>query len=268
MPDFAQSLFPTIESVMDLARTIVNDMFPGANGSNGRILTDTALFTIPMLNSALRTVQRKLRIEGVTFPTKDNYIMYNVTPVQSVSPNVQVYIGYNGYFDGSQMHATPTLPTDMMQPYEVSEQNAGSNLPFQPMGQPDGGIGSNMQGPWMSIWEWRNYGIYMPGSTQVKNLQLRYKSTQMPLDVPAEDFATTAINIIDSEEALAYHIAMMYAEARGSSQVESAMAKRDDAISDMASEYVRRSQTINYRRAAYGGGGSNGSGTGATGYQG
>jgi hypothetical protein len=222
-----------------------------------------------MLNSALRTLLRKLRIEGVTFPTKDNFVLYGVTPVQTVSPNVEIYIGYNGYFDGSQMHPTPSLPTDMMQPYEVSEQDAGSNLSFCPMSQPEGGIRSTFQGPYMGSWEWRNYGIYMPGSTQTKNLRLRYKSTQMPLDVPPENFATTAINVIDCEDALAYHIAMMYAEARGADAVESLEKKRNEAIDDMASEWVRRSQTISYRRGAYGGDSRGSSGNvGSTGWQG
>lgn len=268
MPDFAQSLFPTIETVLNLWRTIINDTFPGVNGTTGRIATDSAPFTIPTLNRALRLLLRKLRNEGVTFPTKDNYIMYNVTPVQTVSPNVQVYIGYNGYFDGSQMHPTPTLPTDMMQPYEVSEQNVGSNLPFQPMCQPQGGLGSCSQGPWMGSWEWRNYGIYMPGSNLAKNLQLRYKSTQMPLDVPPASFSTTAINIIDCEDPIAYEMAAIYAEARGAAAVESLRQQRDDAIFDMANEYVRRSQTINYRRQAYGGGSGGYWGSGATGFQG
>jgi hypothetical protein len=269
MPDFAQSLFPTIESVLTLVRTIVNDTFPGIAGAQGRIYTDSAPFVIPSLNRALRLLMRKLRNEGVTFPTKDNYIMYGVTPPQNPGPNTQVYIGYNGYFDGSQMFPTPKLPSDMMQPYEVSEQTTGSNLSFQPMAQPQGGLCCSNQGPYMGSWEWRDYGIYMPGSTVTKNLRLRYKSTQMPLDVPVADFATTAINIIDSEDALAYEMAAVYAEARGAAEPEKLRAQRDDAIFDMANEWVRRSQTINYRRQAYGGDSSSGSGNvGSTAWQG
>lgn len=269
MPDFSQSLFPNISTVTTLVRSIINDTYPGLNGTQGRIFTDSAPFVIPYLNSALTTLMRKLRNEGVTFPTKDNYIMYNVTPVLAVSPNVQVYIGYNGYFDGSNMHPTPTLPNDMMQPYEVSEQIVGSGLEFEPMSQPQGGIASTNQGPYMGVWEWRDYGIYMPGSTQAKNLRLRYKSTLMPLDVPPTDFPTTAINIIDSADALAYHMAAMYANARGAAAVEGLIQQRDDAIFDMANEFVRRSQSVQYRRQAYGGDSRGSSGNvGSTAFQG
>lgn len=242
----------------------MNDTFPGLNGAQGRIFTNAAPFTIPTLNRALRLLQRKLRNEGVTFPDKDNFIMSNVTPVQNISASVQVYIGYNGYFDGTSQHATPSLPTDMMQPYEVWEQNVGSNS-FHLMHQPQEGVEPRIQSHDMGTWEWRNYGIYMPGSTQAKNLRLRYKAVQMPLDVPAANFATTAINIIDSEDALAYEMAAVYAEARGSEQADKLRAQRDDAISDMANEAVRRSQSVQYRRPPYGGNNRQGRNAGTAG---
>jgi len=168
------------------------------------------------------------------------------------------------------MHRQPSLPNDMMQPYEVSEQTVGTNLEFTPMGQPQDGILSTLQGPYMGVWEWRDYKIFMPGSIQAKNLRLRYKSTQMPLDVPAADFGKTAINIIDCQEAIAYHMAAMYANARGAAAVEGLIAQRDDAISEMANEFVRRSQSVRYSRQPYPGGGSGNSngvlgGTGSVG---
>lgn len=255
MPDFRQSLFPTIEDITTLVRTIINDTFPGLNGAQGRIFTDDAPFVIPSLNSALRTLLRMLRNEGVTFPTKDNVILVNLTPVATPSTSVQVYVGYNGYFDGVNMHATPALPSDMMQPYEVSEQTVGTNLEFTPMSQPQGGIASTLQGPYLGVWEWRDYKIAMPGSIQAKNLRLRYKSTQVPLNVPPEDFSSTSINIVDCHEAIAYHMAAMYANARGAQAVEGLIAQRDEAIFEMANEFVRRSQGVRYRRAPYPSGG-------------
>lgn len=257
MPDFRQSLFPTIEDVATLTRSIVNDTFPGLNGAQGRVFTDDAPFTIPFLNSAIRKLMRELRNEGVTFPTKDNVILSNLTPVAVPSTSIQVYVGYNGYFDGTSMHASPALPSDMMQPYDVSEQTVGTNLEFCPMSQPQGGIDSTLQGPYLGVWEWRDYKIFMPGSIQAKNLRLRYKAAQVPLDVQPKDFASTAINIVDCQEALAYEMAAMYAEARGAASVESLRTQRAAAIFEMANEFVRRSQSVRYRRQPYPGGGPN-----------
>jgi hypothetical protein len=258
MPILAQSGFPTIETVMNLARSIVNDTFPGltATPGEGRILTDDAPFTLPYLNSAFRTLQRKLRLEGVTFPIKDNIILENLTPVVTVDPSVQVFVGFSGYFDGTAMHASPKLPSDCMQVFVVQEQTAGTGNPFVPMNQPQEGLVSAWQGPWLGMWEWRQYQINMVGSTQTKNLRIRYQSGQPPLDVPAADFSSTAINILDCEDALAYMIAAQYASARGAADVPTLEAKADDIIGDMAAEWVRRQQTVNYSRPSYGGGGS------------
>jgi hypothetical protein len=45
-------------------------------------------------------------------------------------------------------------------------------------------------------------------------------------------------------------------------------AAGDDAMNDMAFEYVRRAQTVTYRRPAYGSGGSNDGGNGTLGQTG
>jgi hypothetical protein len=266
MPSFQESGFPTIESVMQLARSLVNDTFPGVGGAQGRILTDTAPFTLPYLNSAFATLQRKLRIEGVTFPIKDNVILSNLTPVVKVDPGVQVFVGFNGYFDGTSMHPSPQLPSDCMQPLLLQEQTVGTNTPFAPMIQPEEGIPSCFQGAQIRLWEWRNYALYMPGSTNSKNLWLRYTSGQPPLNVPAASFSTTAINILDSTDALARLVAIQYGRARGAAPdvLQGVQLETDGIISDMAEEYVRRAQTVAYRRPAYGqsgrGGGSSGLG--------
>lgn len=270
MPIAPQQGFPVVEDITTLWRATVNDTFPGVGGQQGRICTDDAPFTLPYLNSAFRTLQRKLRNEGVTFPVKDNVILYNLTPVVQQDANVQVFVGYNGYFDGTTMHPTPVLPSDLVQPYLVWEQTVGSGFPFQPMTQPSEGLPSVLQGPYLGLWEWRNYGIYMVGSNMVKNLRLRYLSGQPPLNVPAADFPNTVVNIMDSQEALALDMAIQYGTSRGANPqaIANLTKRRDEAIDDMASEYVRRSQTVQYRRYPYGNGGSNEGGNGIIGSSG
>lgn len=252
---------------MNLARSLVNDMYPGINGTFGRILTDDAPFTLSYLNSAFKTLQRKLRIEGVTFPIKDNVILVNLTPVVQADPSVQVSISYVGYFDGTNMHPTPSLPNDLLQPIDVEETTTGSGLSFSPMKQPQGGIPSMLQGNFMQYWEWRNYAIYMPGSLLTKNIRLRYTSGQPPLNIPPAQFASTSINIMDSQEALAYLIAAQYALARGgaSPDVTALESKATEIIDEMAMEYVRRAQSIQYRRPEYSSSGGNNVNLGSTG---
>ena len=103
MTNIPNSAFPTVGECMDLARAIVNDSFPGIAGVQGRILTNSATFTLPYLNSAFRTIQRRLRNEGVTFPIEDYFVLSSLPAQTNQDPSVFCYIGYDGYFNGSQM---------------------------------------------------------------------------------------------------------------------------------------------------------------------
>jgi hypothetical protein len=242
-----------MSEIMDLARSIVNDTFPGIAGTQGRILTNDAPFTLPYFNSAFRHIQRKLRIEGATFPIKDNVILLGVTPVATPNPATQIYISFNGYFDGLLMHAQPRLPSDCMQLLDCQETGTGTNLPFCPMIQPQGGLPSRFQLQRMGQWEWRQYRLNMVGATQEVDLRIRYQAGLPPLDVPPTDFDKTSVNIIDCQDAIANHIALKYAVARGAQDVSILKADRDEAIDDMANDWVRRSQSVIYQRQPYGG---------------
>src|SRR5689334_20043156 len=107
MPIGAPSTYPIVEDIMNLARTFVLDTMPGANNvqGEGQILTDTAPFTIPMLNTAIRWLQRKLGNNGAATLIQDNIILTGLTPVNGplglgiVDPSVQVSVTYAGYFD-------------------------------------------------------------------------------------------------------------------------------------------------------------------------
>jgi hypothetical protein len=257
-----------MDSIMQLARSIVNDTFPGIAGAQGRILTNDAPFTLPYFNEALRQTQRKLRNEGVKFPIKENVILVDLTPIVTIDPAVQVFVSYNGYFDGTVMHASPQLPNDFVQPITVEERQTGSNLPFGGMEQPQGGLPSLFQSNWFRVWSWVNYQLRFPGSIQAKDIRLRYRSGQPPLNVLPAQFATTVVNILDCESAMANFIAKLYAQARGAADITMLETAFEDAISEMALEYVRQQQSVNIRRPPYGGGGSGSQGNTNTGQSG
>lgn len=261
MPNVPQLGFPTVDEIMELSRSIVNDTFTGIAGTQGRILTNDAPFTLPYLNSAFRKVQRRLRNEGVTFPIRDYIVLNNLAPVVQADPAVFVSVGFNGYFNGTTMYASPKLPGDCMQVSVVRQRVHGSNLQFVPMVQSQEGLASGFQNNWLGEWEWRAYQIFMNGSLQAQDIMIRYLSGQPPINVPAADFATTNVYIIDSQDALANLIAGMYGTARGANdaQLKKVADDANEAIDEMAQEYVRRAQTVNYQRISYQGGGSNNS---------
>jgi hypothetical protein len=250
--------YPTIDSIMQLARSYVNDTFPG-NNQQGRIFTNDAPFTLPLLNSALKELQRRLRNEGVTFPIKDGVIINAFPAVVKADPSVFVSLNFTGSNNGTTTSASPMLPGDCMQPYKVSQRLTGSNLQFTLMKHAPDGLISAYQNAWMGMWEWRGYAIWMNGSLQPQDLMLRYLSGQPPLNVPAASFATTPVYIVDCEQAVAGLMALDYGGSRGANPqaMQYRQGKTDAVIDDMATEYIRRSQTVPRTRISYQGGGSN-----------
>lgn len=270
MPNLDTGIFPTMGEIMNLARSKVNDTFRGLRGEQGRILSNSAKFTLPFFNDALKTIGRKLRVEGVKWPVEDNYIMFNVTALAETNPAIQIYIGYDGFFDGIKINPIPRLPPNLAQPYDLWEQNAGSGLPFYPMAQPQGGLPSCIQGPRLGVWEWRKNRIYMVGSTQTKNLRLKFLSgVPNYFTIDPLLFDETPVGIADCSTAMANLIAAAYGGARGGDAqgIAGCLTAADDAIEDMANEAIRRQQTQTFRRRSYnsGGSGENGDTTGATG---
>jgi hypothetical protein len=252
------SQFETLEDVMDLARSIVNDMFPGSNGAHGRILTDSAPFTINYINSAFRTIQRKLRNEGCTAPIIDGFLIEGLPPVVQADPSIFVSIGQNGYNNGTTVYGSLKLPSDCFNVQQVRQRQTGSNLQFATMMAANDGLASGYQNQWLGMWEWRNYQIFMNGSLQKQDVMIRYTQGMPPYAVPPADFATTTVYVLDSTDALANHIAWQYAAARGAKQasLDYVKGQRDDAVSDMAEEQIRQKQNVNARRPSYQGGGS------------
>ena len=58
-PAIIQStLFPVLEDVTHLWRSLVNDTFPGLQGKEGRIATGDAPFTLPFFNMGYSHVLR------------------------------------------------------------------------------------------------------------------------------------------------------------------------------------------------------------------
>ena len=239
---------------MNLARAIVNDSFAGSTQTpgEGRVLTDNAAFTLPYINSAIRKMAQVLRNNGISTVIKDNWIMTPVTPVLTIDSSVQTFLSWSGYFDGTNMNAAPYLPPDLIVPMQLWERQTGGGLPFQPMNQPQSGLTSRPQGQYLYDWEWRTDQLNFIGSLSSIDIRMRYLAQTLVPIQPGSNFATTTINMIDCDDAIAYEVAAMYATARGSMQVQQLRADRDAAIAQMVNTYIRMQQAIGYMADSYG----------------
>jgi hypothetical protein len=253
--------YPSLETVMNLARVMLNDF---QNSGAGLITTDTSPQTLPALNSAIRWLYRKLRNVGDPSLIRDN-VQRNLPATTVVGPTVQNYLSFDGFYDGTALQGSPTLPADLMFPLELWEQQTNSNLPFVLMNQPQAGLPSVWQQTTaLGMWEWRggaqktagtggSDALFFVGATVPVTIRIRYQAalTQYTGTV---DFANSYIPIMDCEEAVAYYFA--YNIARTLTGITPAIAdlkqSAEDALADLKLEQVRRAQTVNYEREAYG----------------
>lgn len=259
--------------IMDLVRSLVNDTQAGATSTpgEGQIITDNPAispFTQPFLNSAIRELYRELRNVGQPTLIKDNVIVSGLTPVNSPrnglgspDPAVQVYLGFNGYFDGLTINSNLLLPSDVITVERVYERQTNTDNVFIPMQQPQFGLPSRPQTSRLVEWEWRNDNIWMVGSTQTNDLRLRYWCS-LPLFFSSTlDFNTTFVPIIDCVDAVAYKTAVKYATMLGSPGLADLKVEAAEQMRQLKLQHVRRAQSIDYSRIPYGeSGGSDASG--------
>jgi hypothetical protein len=248
MPVLTTTAYPSVEEVLNLWRVFVNDSY---NGGAGRTAVDTASFTIPLLNSALRMLQRKLENNGVGTFTVDNYILQNVTPVPNPDPGSPCYISYTGYFDGTNQNQNPYLPSNLLVPLEMWERPSGTTLDFQYM-QQQSPMPSQLQTTYNGIWAYYSDAINFPGATQQIDFRLRYKAAILaPINVAPANFATTYIQCLDCQEAIAYMMAKWYSAPRGGITAEQEKDGQE-AVRQMINRQVRAQQSEDFSRESFG----------------
>lgn len=260
--------FPSLETIMNLVRAQSNDSFAGATDTpgEGQVLTDkvnTSInnpFILNLLNSAIRTMYRKIRNIGSPSLVKDNALILNLPVVDgplgasTQDPSVEVRLGFDGYDPGNGVVNTSfVLPADLMQPLELYERQSNTTDSFMKMEIRVDGLRSVLQGNYQHSWEWRldNLGgmsIFMPGAVQLVDLRLRYQAFLPQFFASNLDFANTFIPIFDCEEAVAYLMLEKIAGAISPSMAAGFKAQAAEEIFDLQNEIVRRKQRARYEQ--------------------
>ncbi len=250
-------------NICNLVRALINDSQAGATGTpgEGQVFTDDpsiSPFVQPLLMSGVRALYRELRNVGDPSMVYDNYIISGVTPVDGAyglaqpDPATQVNISQNGYFDGTQIWPDLALPNNMLYLERVWERQSGTSNTFTEMTQSQFGLNSRPQQPTLMEWEWRNYQLWMVGSTQTNDLRLRYWGSLPTYYSPTLDFATTYVPIIDCTDAVAYKVAVMYARMLGSPGLADLVGEAKEQMFQLKNAVTRRAQSIEYTRVPYG----------------
>lgn len=262
--NISQGTDNSLEAIMNLVRALVNDSQAGATATpgEGQILTDNPAispFTQPFLNSSIREVYRELRNVGAPTLIKDNVIVSNLPVVNSPTngqgipdPSVQVYLSKQGFFDGVEMWPNFLLPDDIIAPVMLWERQTGTNDTFKPMSQSQFGLPSRPQLQTLSEWEWRNDNINFVGSTQNRDIRIRYYCQLPRFFSQTLDFSQTFLPLLDGVDAVAYKTAAKYAAMLGAPGADYLEKKAAEQMFQLKQEYVRRAQSVEYYRIPYG----------------
>ena len=255
--------FPTLATITNLVRSDIRDDMAGNTNTlgEGQILVDNTSVSVTMMNffnSAVRELCRQLRIQQAPMLIVDNYIIANIPPMNGpmglavADPSVQVAIGANGYFDGTEWHGAYALPTGVYQVVRCWERQTSSNDNFQDMGEPSNGMAGVYQGQGWGRWEWRQNMVWTPGSLDNRDLRIRFLLTLNAPFTSTINPATTYLPIMDCEESVARKIGRMYARRQGGTMYQIAMQEEQAATKMFLNEEVKRQQGTEYQTLAYG----------------
>lgn len=245
---------PSLQSICDLYRSIVNDTFD--NGA-GQINTDTAPWMKPFLNSAIRDLYSDLRIVGDMKVVKDNFIINGIPPVPAGNPETQVAITYAGYYNGTSWNPDLLLPPDLMWLNKVWQRPSGTAGTFHPMSIAPDGLSGVYQGNSLGHYEVRgNNELWFNGALLATDIRLRYVAVFPDIIGDEIDFNTTYVPIQDCTNAVAFKMVAYYAQRLSPDQFALAESQATKFTKKLVSESVLNSQTKEFSRIPFGGGDS------------
>ena len=176
-----------LETAVNVARVRLMDAIQAIGGD---IVTDTAVFTLTAINAAWRRLQELLVNFGCPWLTLET-ILSSVPLVTSADAGIFVWFNWANYWDGTGNQAAPVLPQDLIAPIRLWERAHGTTA-FFPMDKLLDGLPAVPKLTYNKSWEWRNGAIYMPGSSQVMDLRLRYAAFF------ADFLASTAVGVVNT----------------------------------------------------------------------
>lgn len=215
VPDVNIAPYDTVNMVLNTTRTRINDAI---RQLGGELLTNNQPFTQQMTITAWRKLQAYLASIGHS-RLKRRAILSGVPIVGSQDPAIETEMTWMWFYDGVSYwtpNESPVLPNDMILPLKIAERQTGTYSRFIPMGFAPDGFQTQRKTCWNGEWNWREDGLWMPGSLVKMDLELYYAAYLI-------DFATNGdtpwydqpVPILRSLSALSNYICYEFAAPRG-----------------------------------------------------
>lgn len=234
--------YPLVSDILDSARVQVNDAIETINGNT---LTDNADFTPVIVNRAWQQFQQDLLAFGYDrFPVPN--LILTIPPVNSEDAALEVFLNWNGYYDGVNVDGSVFLPSNFIRPIKLAERptDAAPNVnAFIDMDGPEQGI-KRLPGipkeQQNRIWIWLDDAIWMPGATVTTDLRIDYLSFLPNFTGSGAGFpGVQTANIQRCTDAFAGYIAGVFCAPRGDLDAATIMANAKSAAAIIAGVKVQ-----------------------------
>jgi hypothetical protein len=247
MPVIPSSAYVSLESVLNLIRAVSNDQI---YSQAGEIFTDTNNSAFSLMNDSLEWFQNEVNNHGVKTFEKETFLT-GITPAAFVpanDPGQQVSISDTGYFDGTLSHVSPQIPIDLLEPLRLYERQTGQTEGWVPMRNMSDGLPSQTPYRRFGMWEWRQDGLYMPGSIQTNDIRLRYIGSHAVLVTPND-----TLYFRGAVGAISYKTVAAYLISKNPDQAKLAMEEAVLRLGQITLRSSRAQQRQVISRKSYGG---------------
>lgn len=210
-------------------------------------LTNPAVW--PLINHCWRLLEDELLKLGVETFTKI-VTLSNITPTAAALPRSDLYIDWDGYWDGNTTWDTVVLPDDLLMPLECWETLSNSTQQWEAMRQAPDQLRQQTPSSRWQQWGWWDNTLYLPQSTQTEDLKIRYLAIAPDITGP-----TSVLVVPRCQTAMAFLIAAAAAKSRGGLEMVAVYKNdADEAIARIASRTARREDYSQFVRRAFRGG--------------
>ena len=268
-PVTGPAAYDIANSILLAAKVRLDEQLPSLSPFSGKLLDNTSAYSQQAFNNAWRRLQNILANLGSSRLIRE-VIIFGLPPLQSSDPAAQVFINWTNYFDGLFFWNQPVLPPDLTYPLNVWERWSGQNLPFpeDPMEMMlDGMLNQWPNMLWHRQCDWREDGLYMPGSLMTTDLRFRYVTLLPDIvdNAPVSGrWFQQPVPIYNCRDAMAWYIAAEVVGAKatpGDMTADGYRAKGDEAAKQIFNRDQRLRQRVTVTRQPLSGrGGRSGDG--------
>ena len=243
--------YDSLNYILDGVRAKMGVDIDSLEALSGSVFSRTDAYMNQLCNDAWRETQDCLAELGYS-RLLSRVIIQGLPVVQVTDPCQQVWLSWDGYFDGANLNLTPALPSDFTHPLQVWERPTGQNSADFLMEKILSDLPSIGKQPFNRFWNWRGDAIWMPGAQQINDLIISYVSYLSDfVDSGTVRWFQQTVPILRCSNAFGWYIAAELENARKDGDPDRAAAyatKGEAACAKIMNRDIKANQRVNIRR--------------------